>query len=140
VIRVTAHSFRGIHIVALMAKLLIVECDDHTNGRFQEMFAARGFDTFGTWSGHEALKLLESAEFNIVLVDNYLPDLYVGDFLERLSRVPVQPIIVVMHQSLPTDWELSLFASVGAFTVDKTDTVKVCAAVIACRDGMRWRS
>lgn len=125
---------------SVTAKLLIVECDDHTNGRFQEIFAARGFDTCGTWSGHEALKVLELAEFNIVLVDNYLPDLYVGDFLERLSRLRVLPTIVVMHQSLPTAWELGLFASVGAFTVDKTDPIKVVAAVIACRDGMRWRS
>jgi CheY-like chemotaxis protein len=109
VIRVTAHCFEGVYAICVMAKLLIVECDDHTNGRFQEIFAARGFDTFGTWSGHEALRLLESAEFNIVLVDNYLPDLYVGDFLERLIRLRVLPIIVVMHQSLPTDWELGLF-------------------------------
>lgn len=139
-IGITAHFRLVIYVALVMTKLLIVECDDHINGRFQEMFAARGFDTFGTWSGHEALKLLESAEFNIVLVDNYLPDLYVGDFLERLSRLGVLPIIVVMYQSLPTDWELGLFASLGAFTVDKTDPIKVLAAVIACRNGMRWRS
>jgi CheY-like chemotaxis protein len=121
-----------------MTRLLIVDCDDRINERLQEMFVGRGFYTYGTWSGQEALKLLELGEFDVLLVDDYLPDLYTGEFLERITQLPVQPGIVVMHRSSLRDQQLEHCKSLGLLTVDKTDPVKVYAAVIACRDGMRF--
>jgi hypothetical protein len=44
------------------------------------------------------LELLESQEFDIVLVSSYLPDLYVGDFFERFHRLPVRPCVIVMQE------------------------------------------
>jgi DNA-binding response OmpR family regulator len=47
---------------------LLVDNDDHINRQFQGMFAIGGFDTRGTWSGQEALRLLESGEFDVLLL------------------------------------------------------------------------
>jgi hypothetical protein len=51
-----------------------------------------------TWSGLEALELLNSGEYDVLLVSSYIPDLYVGDFFERLSHLPVRPRSIVMQE------------------------------------------
>ena len=62
------------------------------------MYQRKGYDSIATWSGLEALELLKSGEFDVVLVSSYLPDVYVGDFFERLNRLPVQPCSFVMEE------------------------------------------
>jgi hypothetical protein len=49
-----------------------------------------------TWSGIDALDLLQSKKFDFLLVDDYLPDMYIGNLLERVSLLPVRPEIWVM--------------------------------------------
>ena len=41
---------------------------------------------------------MKSAEYDILLVSSYLPDVYVGDFFERLNRLPVRPCSIVMQE------------------------------------------
>src|ERR1700686_1998967 len=77
-------------------KVLVVESNDATATAFQKQLQDAGFDARTTWSGHEALALLQSNEFDVLLMDNYLPDLHAADFLERLSRLPLQPWVVVV--------------------------------------------
>ena len=43
-------------------------------------------------------ELLQSRRYDVLLVSTYLPDLYVGDFFERLRRLPVQPCTIVMQE------------------------------------------
>ena len=62
------------------------------------MLQRAGFDSIATWSGLEALKLLKSGEYGILLVSSYLPDVYVGDFFERVNRLPVRPCSIVMQE------------------------------------------
>jgi CheY-like chemotaxis protein len=120
-----------------MTKLLIVENDDHLNCWLRDMFASGGFDTHGTWSGQEALRLLASGEFDTVLVDEHLPDIYVGEFLERIARLPIQPRVVLMHPRSPKHQGLRHYQSSGiCVVVDKSDPIKVRAAVCCAGDPM----
>ena len=115
------------------ANVLIVDNDDRILWKFQEMLENGGFETTATWSGHEALGLLRSGVFDVLLVDDYLPDLHYHDFLERVRRLSIQPSIVVMHDSAPKPSDLRCYASLGASDlVDKRDTVRVCQAVSVC--------
>lgn len=115
-------------------KVLIVDNDDRVLWRFQEALENAGFDTYATWSGHEALALLRSGEFRVLLVDDYLPDVHSHDFLERVGRLPIQPAIVVMHGSAPRPADLQCYESLGvAEVVDKRDPTRVCQAVSSCR-------
>jgi CheY-like chemotaxis protein len=115
------------------ANVLIVDNDDRMLWRFQEILENAGLDTHVTWSGHEALALLRSGEFDVLLVDDYLPDVHSHDFLERVSRLPMQPSIVVMHSTPPKPGDLQSYASLGiAELVDKRDLAKVCQAVTSC--------
>ncbi len=59
-------------------KVLIVENNALTLSRLQQALETAGFDASTTWSGYEALALLKSRSFDLLLVDDYLPDLHSG--------------------------------------------------------------
>jgi CheY-like chemotaxis protein len=113
-------------------KVLIVESNDAMATAFQKKLEDAGFDARTTWSGHEALALLQSNEFDVLLTDNYLPDLHATDFLERLSRLPLQPWVVVM-KGRSSSVSLRRYRGLGAASVvDKRDPAQVVRAVSAC--------
>jgi CheY-like chemotaxis protein len=115
------------------ANVLIVDNDDRILWKFQDVLENAGFRTRATWSGHEALALLKSGEFDILLADDYLPDLHSHDFLERVSRLSIQPAIVVMHSPPAKPTDLRCYASLGVSeVVDKGDEARVCQAVSFC--------
>ena len=114
-------------------RVLIVDNNEVILSTFQKVLERAGFDTLATWSGHEALTLLESKEFDVLLVDDYLPDLHTGDFLDRVRRLPIQPWVVVMQASTPTVSHLRHYMSLGALAVvRKHHLAEVYRAVEAC--------
>jgi two-component system, NtrC family, nitrogen regulation response regulator NtrX len=114
-------------------KVLIVDNDESILATIQEILENAGFDTLTTWSGHEALALLRSQEFDVLLVDDYLPDLHASDFLKRVGRLPIQPWIVVMQASMPTASHVRRYVSLGASAiVRKHHLAEVCKAVGSC--------
>ena len=113
-------------------KVLIVESNDKMAEDFQTRLQDAGFDTRTTWSGHEALALLQSSEFDVLLVDNYLPDLHATDFLKRLRRLPLQPWVVVMKGRLASE-SLRRYRALGVSSVvSKRDPAQVVLAVSSC--------
>lgn len=79
-------------------RVLVVDNNDEESQILASMLDHAGYRPTTTWSGLEALKLLKSREFKIVLVSSYLPDLYVGDFFERFNRLPVRPRVIVTQE------------------------------------------
>jgi CheY-like chemotaxis protein len=79
-------------------RILIVDNDEEEAARLGTVLQREGYDSNATWSGLEALELLKSGEFDVVLVSNYLPDVYVGDFFQRLNRLPVHLCSFVMEE------------------------------------------
>jgi len=113
--------------------VLIVDNDDLILGKLQQLLEDAGFNATTTWSGHEALGLLRSGVFDVLLVDDYLPDLHSHNFLERVNCLPIQPSIVVMHNEPPKPDDLRCYQSLGVSElVNKRDPVKVRQAVSFC--------
>ena len=79
-------------------RVLIVDNNEEESGRLGVMLQRAGYDSIATWSGLEALELMKSEEYDILLVSSYLPDVYVGDFFKRVNRLPVQPCSIVMQE------------------------------------------
>ena len=79
-------------------RILIVDNDEGESAILGLMLQRAGYDSIATWSGLQALELLNSGEYDILLVSSYLPDVYVGDFFERLNRLPVRPCSIVMQE------------------------------------------
>jgi CheY-like chemotaxis protein len=114
-------------------RVLIIENDESFLATFRKVFGEASFDTHATWSGHEALTLLKSREFDVLLVDDYLPDLHTSDFLDRVRRLPIQPWVVVMQASTPTVSHLRHYMSLGALAVvRKGHLAEVYKAVESC--------
>jgi CheY-like chemotaxis protein len=78
-------------------RVLIVDNNEEETRVFAAMLERAGYEPQTTWSGLEALQLLQSEEFAILLVSNYLADIYVGEFLERLKALPNQPCSIVIQ-------------------------------------------
>jgi CheY-like chemotaxis protein len=113
-------------------KVLIVESNDTMAEDFQTRLQNAGFDARTTWSGHEALALLQCSEFDVLLLDSYLPDLHTADFLKRLSRLPLQPWVVVMKGSVASD-SVRRYCGLGVSSVvNKRSTAQVVQAVSSC--------
>jgi DNA-binding NarL/FixJ family response regulator len=54
-----------------------------------------------TWSGLEALKLLQAGHFNVLVTDDYAPDLFIGDLIERAAALPSPPQVFVLGEDSP---------------------------------------
>ena len=114
-------------------RVLIVGNNERILATFQDVLGREGFDTHTTWSGHEALALLQFREFDVLLVDDYLPDLHASDFLDRVGRLRIRPWIVVMQASAPTARHLRHYSSMGASAVvRKHHLAEVRNAVGSC--------
>ena len=104
------------------SSVLIVENDDHALTFLEALAKNEGFDSRATWSGHEALALIESRHFDVVLLNDHLPDLYYGDFLKRANRQLPHPYIVVMRKGKPSPGAMRRHKVLGAAAViDKND-------------------
>ena len=79
-------------------QVLIVDNDEAESRKLASMLESTGHHPTTTWSGLEALELLRSRDFDLVLVSSYLPDMYVGDFFARFNQLPVQPCSIVMQE------------------------------------------
>jgi CheY-like chemotaxis protein len=112
------------------ANVLIVDNDDQILCNLQQLLENSGFNTTATWSGREALSLLRSGVFDVLLVDDYLPDLHSHNFLEQVNHMPFQPSIVVMHNDPAKPADRRCYESLGVSElVDKHDAARVCEAV-----------
>ena len=113
-------------------QVLIVDSNEDVLAALDRELKEAGNDTVRTWSGVEALRLLNSHTFDSLLVDDYLPDLYIGDFLERVSRLAVRPRILVMQAELGRNARLC--ESRGAWSlVEKSQIVTRITALDAVR-------
>ncbi len=113
--------------------VLIVDNNAEILALLQTLFENAGFDTAATWSGAEALDLLKTGKFRVLLADDYLPSLHPNDFLSQVAALPVRPWIVVMQAAVPAAGDLRRYGSLGAAAVvPKYDFSQVYRAVLSC--------
>jgi DNA-binding NtrC family response regulator len=80
-----------------MKKLLIVDNDDELLSSLEALFKADGFDTHSTWSAREALQFIRTRPCDVMLVGDYLPDLYYGEFLKQAAQYSGASRIILMQ-------------------------------------------
>jgi CheY-like chemotaxis protein len=94
-------------------KVLIADCHEEVLIVLERMLEDAGFDTMTAWTAHEALKLVESGSFDLVLINEYLPD---GEceVLLRILQMRGQMPCIVMQPSAPEITEVQSFRALGA--------------------------
>lgn len=93
-------------------KILIADCHAETLIALEKMHA--GFGTTTVWTANHALKRLDSEVFDLVLVNEYLPDWGGEDLLKVLRKRGAQMPRVVMQASAPETTDVSRLQTLGA--------------------------
>lgn len=83
-------------------KILIVSKDDNSLRFYRTIFNAFGFFISNSRTGGDALKLYNhylynSSSFDIVLIDNYLPDMEGKKLLEKFKDISPNAILMVLQ-------------------------------------------
>ncbi len=55
-------------------RVLVADCHEEVLIVLEKILEDRGFDTTTVWTAQEALKLAQSGIFDLILVNEYLPD------------------------------------------------------------------
>ena len=83
--------------VKAQRRILIVDNEESIQAALTWLLKSAGYETLATWSGIAALELLQLSKFDVLLVNDYLADLHVDEFLKRVSLLPIPPRVVVMQ-------------------------------------------
>lgn len=79
-----------------MSRILIVDDDRGTRHLLRGILTKAGFDTLVAKDGVEALSLLKSKRFDLMLLDVWMPRMNGLDLLEKLGTRKTRPRVVVM--------------------------------------------
>jgi DNA-binding response OmpR family regulator len=94
-------------------KVLVVDGDDRMLIALERLLEDESVDTTTTWSAAEALRLLRSADFDVLLMGDNLPDLSCEQLLREMQRSGVRAAALVMTPPrMPS--VASYFVSLGA--------------------------
>ena len=79
-----------------MAQILLVEDERVTRHRIQKMLEDAGYDVTPVVNGTEALSHLDKEQFDLVLLDIWMPEMSGLDVLNELHNGAARPKVVVM--------------------------------------------
>jgi CheY-like chemotaxis protein len=95
-------------------RILVADCHEDVLIILERLLEDAGFDTTTVWTAKEALKLLNSHAFDLVLVNEYLPDAECEEVLTALGKRAVQTPCIVMQPSTPKIVDFTRFEALGA--------------------------
>jgi DNA-binding NtrC family response regulator len=112
-------------------RVLIVDPHEEVLISLQKSLEDAGFDTETAWTGADAIRLLRKREFDIVLINEYLPDCDCGAMLRQMQEQCSNLTYVVMQSYAPRMDQNDRFKDLGtSAVVCKYDVPEVVAAVI----------
>jgi CheY-like chemotaxis protein len=78
-------------------KILIVDDDEDVLIELERLLEGEGYCTATAWSGHEALALSETGQFDLLLVDEHLADVDLDALWNELVRRQPNAFRFLMH-------------------------------------------
>jgi len=98
-------------------RILILDCDPEFLIEVEHLLESDGFDTTVTWDVWEAIALLASREFDVILVGEHPPEVRSKEILESLRAMhkPTPCIVLQGEQTYPFQGEY--LCSLGAYGV-----------------------
>jgi CheY-like chemotaxis protein len=98
-------------------KVLIADYHEGALLTFKRLLEDSGYDTATAWTGCDALKAMRGHVFDLVLVNEYLPDVDAEDFIPEVQRRGGNVPCVVMQPSATQITDISRFFAAGAVAV-----------------------
>lgn len=113
-------------------KVLIVDCHEEVLITFEQLLEDEGYDTTTAWTGQGALNSARAQVFDLIVVNEYLPDMNAEDFVSALRHRGSNVPCIVMQPSATEITDTSRFIAAGAVAVVcKWSQDKVLDAVYA---------
>ena len=98
-------------------KVLVADRHEEVLIALEKMLEDAGFDTTTAWTARETLALVDSQVFDLVLVNEYLPDPECEDLLKALQKRGAQIPCIVMQPSAPAITDLAALQALGTHHV-----------------------
>jgi CheY-like chemotaxis protein len=113
--------------------ILVVDGNEDMLIALEWLLEGEGYRPTTAWSGREGLALLRSQRFDLVLLDNHLPDLDYRDILKALQRAPCNTPVIVMQSAEPAVGEADQETALGACgLVNKQMPHQISEAISKC--------
>ncbi|HEV2494925.1 MAG TPA: response regulator [Terriglobia bacterium] len=111
-------------------RVLVVDDDERVLIALEALLETEGYDTTTAWSGREALRLLRSGGFDLVLLDDFLGDVTSEEILRQLMKVSARIPVLVMQTAGLSDDAAARYARLGAhYFVSKGQPEEVASVV-----------
>jgi len=101
-------------MVTARKKVLVADCHEEVLIVLEKLLEDAGFDTTTVWTAQELLNLVESQAFDIVLVNEYLPDAQCEELLKKLQIKGTQVPCIVMQPSATEITDVGILRGLGA--------------------------
>jgi DNA-binding NtrC family response regulator len=122
-------------------RVLVADCHEEVLIALEKILEEAGFDTTTVCTARDVLKLVDSQVFDLVLINEYLPDAECEDLLKALHKRGAQMPCVVMQPSAPEITDFANLQALGARNVvckyAHRQIVDVISACLACEKTRR---
>ena len=98
-------------------KVVIADCNEKVLIALEKILEEAGFDTTTVWTAREVLNLVDSKMFDLVLVNEYLPDAECEDLLKALRTRGAQVPCIVMQPYTPEMVDITGLKALGARSI-----------------------
>lgn len=95
-------------------RILVADCDDDILIGLEKLLEDAGFDTTTVWTAREALRFAESHTFDLVLLNEHLPDAEGQEVLKAFQKRGEAVPCIVLHPSAPEIVDFTRFEALGA--------------------------
>ncbi len=116
---------------AACTKVLVIDYDEENLILLERLLENEGFDTTTAWTGQDALKALAGETFDLVLVNEYLPDMNADELMQELRHATAVPCLVMVSSQAEVTSPCPLSLAVVGETVRKRPPARVVEAVRA---------
>ena len=111
-------------------RILCTEDDPDTRDLIIMVLKAAGYDVCCTDSSEETIKLAKTQNFNLYLMDNWLPDIQGPKLTAKIREFDCRtPILFYSAAAYETDKESALSAGAQAYLVKPVENEKLVAEV-----------
>lgn len=95
-------------------KILIADCHEDVLIVLEKLLEDAGFDTTTAWTAKDAIRLLGSHAFDLVLINEHLPDAAGEEVLKALRKRAERTPCIVMQPGAPEVPDFTRFEALGA--------------------------
>ena len=123
-------------------RVLVADCHEDILVILERLLEDAGFDTTTVWTAKETLKLADSHAFDLILINEYLPDAECEDVLRALQKRGGQTPCIVMQPSAPEIVDFAHFEALGAKDIVCKHCLRQIVEIVSreclVRDGARF--